>query len=55
MAAPFDRLTEALADRYTLERELGSGGKLKLPPGRTQPRINVVLNWFEELRAKVPP
>jgi eukaryotic-like serine/threonine-protein kinase len=27
---------------------------LKLPPGRERPRVNVVLNWFEELRAKVP-
>ena len=26
MAAPFDRLKAALADRYTLERELGAGG-----------------------------
>src|SRR5207237_8465072 len=26
MAEPFDRLKEALADRYTLERELGAGG-----------------------------
>ena len=33
------RLKEALADRYTLERQL---------------RIHVVLNWFNELRAKVP-
>lgn len=27
---------------------------LKRPPERTRPRINVVLNWFEELRAKAP-
>jgi eukaryotic-like serine/threonine-protein kinase len=27
---------------------------LKLPPERERPRINVVLNWFDELRAKVP-
>ncbi|MEO8452514.1 MAG: hypothetical protein ABI647_22165 [Gemmatimonadota bacterium] len=27
---------------------------LKRPPERSRPRINVVLNWFEELRAKVP-
>ena len=27
---------------------------LKLPPERTRPRINVVLNWFDELRAKAP-
>jgi len=26
MADPFDRLKEALADRYTIERELGAGG-----------------------------
>src|SRR6266567_3998063 len=26
MAEPFDRLKEAMADRYTLERELGAGG-----------------------------
>ncbi|PYP67018.1 MAG: hypothetical protein DMD36_16165, partial [Gemmatimonadetes bacterium] len=26
MAEPFDRLKDALADRYTLERELGAGG-----------------------------
>jgi eukaryotic-like serine/threonine-protein kinase len=26
----------------------------KLPAQRTQPQITVVLNWFEELRAKVP-
>ena len=25
---------------------------LKVPPERTRPRINVVLNWFDELRAK---
>jgi hypothetical protein len=27
---------------------------LKLPPQRERPRVNVVLNWFDELRAKVP-
>ena len=27
---------------------------LKRPPALTRPRINVVLNWFEELRAKAP-
>jgi len=27
---------------------------LKRPPQRIRPRINVVLNWFDELRAKVP-
>ena len=27
---------------------------LKLPPQRIRPRIHVVLNWFNELRAKVP-
>ncbi len=27
---------------------------IKLPPERTRPRINVVLHWFDELRAKVP-
>jgi len=27
---------------------------LKLPLERVRPRINVVLNWFDELRAKVP-
>ena len=27
---------------------------LKLPPERRRPRIQVVLNWFDELRAKVP-
>jgi serine/threonine-protein kinase len=26
MADPFDHLKEAMADRYTLERELGAGG-----------------------------
>ena len=26
----------------------------KLPPDRPRPRITVVLNWFDELRAKVP-
>ena len=26
----------------------------KLPAGLPRPRINVVLNWFDELRAKVP-
>jgi len=26
MADPFHRLQEAMADRYTLERELGAGG-----------------------------
>jgi hypothetical protein len=27
---------------------------LKLPPERTRPRINVVLKWFDELRANAP-
>jgi len=27
---------------------------IKLPPEQTRPRINVVLNWFDELRTKVP-
>lgn len=27
---------------------------LKLLPARERPRVNGVLNWFEELRAKVP-
>jgi hypothetical protein len=27
---------------------------LKLPPEQTRPQVNVVLNWFDELRAKVP-
>ena len=27
---------------------------LKLPPERQRPRIQVVLNWFDELRVKVP-
>jgi hypothetical protein len=27
---------------------------LKRSAGETRPRINVVLNWFDELRAKVP-
>jgi hypothetical protein len=26
----------------------------RLQPGRPTPRIVVVLNWFDELRAKVP-
>ena len=26
----------------------------KLPADRPRPRINVVLNWFDELRGKVP-
>jgi hypothetical protein len=27
---------------------------IKLPSEQTRPRINVVMNWFDELRAKVP-
>jgi len=27
---------------------------IKLPPEQTRPRINVVMNWFDELRTKVP-
>ncbi|HEY7635423.1 MAG TPA: protein kinase [Gemmatimonadales bacterium] len=27
---------------------------MKLPPMQTRPRVAVVLNWFDELRAKVP-
>jgi hypothetical protein len=27
---------------------------LKRPPATSRPRINIVLNWFDELRAKVP-
>lgn len=27
---------------------------LKLPPERERPRVNVVVNWFDELKAKVP-
>lgn len=27
---------------------------LRLPPVEASPRIKVVLNWFDELRAKVP-
>ncbi len=27
---------------------------LKLPTERARPRVNVVLNWFDELRAKAP-
>jgi hypothetical protein len=38
---PVDRLKDVLADRYTIERKIGSGGI-------------VVLNWFEELLAKFP-
>ncbi len=26
---------------------------IKMPPERARPRIDVVLNWFEELRTKV--
>lgn len=66
----FDRLKQALADRYLLDRELGAGGMAtvflavsrdgerflmtRLPVERPRPRIAVVLNWFDELRAKVP-
>ncbi len=27
---------------------------LKLPPERIRPRIHVVVNWFDVLRAKFP-
>jgi len=27
---------------------------IRLPPERSRPRIHVVLNWFDELRAKAP-
>jgi hypothetical protein len=27
---------------------------LKRPPERDRPGVNVVVNWFDELRAKVP-
>jgi hypothetical protein len=27
---------------------------MKLPPMKNQPRVEVVLNWFDELRAKTP-
>ena len=40
------RLSTALADRYRIERHLGYD-----PPQRRNPIV--VLNWFEELRAKV--
>ena len=77
----FDRLKAALADRYTIERKLGSGGMADvylthdIPHNRKvaikvmHPELaqlvgverflreietTVVLNWFDELRARVP-
>ena len=53
---PSDRLKVSLADRYTIERKIGAGGRadVYLSGERFQPRIVVVLNWFDELRARVP-
>jgi hypothetical protein len=61
MRESFDHLLSAMADRYVVERELGGGmadGErfliVKLPERRPQPRVVVVVNWFDGLRAKVP-
>ena len=51
MSDAVTRLNTALEGRYAIERELGnedSGNEVFTP------RITVVLNWFEELRARVP-
>jgi Tol biopolymer transport system component len=39
---------------YDVSRDGGRFLMAKLPPMKSQPRIAVVLNWFDELRAKVP-
>jgi hypothetical protein len=39
---------------YDVSRDGGRFLLLKLPPQPSRPRIQVVLNWFDELRAKVP-
>jgi eukaryotic-like serine/threonine-protein kinase len=51
----FARLTEALADRYTLDRELGEGGMatVYLAEDLRHRRKVYVENWLAELKAKV--
>ena len=41
-----ERLNAALEGRYEIDRELGEGGMAT--------ELHVILNWFEELRERVP-
>jgi eukaryotic-like serine/threonine-protein kinase len=45
---------ESLGNRLARETQLERFLMLKRPPERIRPRINVVLNRFDELRAKAP-
>ena len=54
MATPLHRLS-TLADRSILERELGEAWpRFTWRTTRERPQVNVVVNWFDELRTKVP-
>lgn len=56
MATPLHRLSTTPAHRYILERELGAGGRTTVywRTTRERPQVNVVVNWVDELRTKVP-
>lgn len=54
MTDTFEELREALADRYDVSRDGERFLKIKLPPEQIRLHINVVLNWFDELRTRVP-
>ena len=60
MAEPFDRLKAALADRYSIERELGSGGMATVylaEDCKRDPKLAAKLTRSEPLRSSVarPP
>ena len=57
----FDPYEAALSNRYVLERELGGVGLLhgkrflltKLRAKRPDPKLTVVLNYFDELQSRM--
>jgi hypothetical protein len=53
-SSAFSRSRPPAARSYDVSRDGERFLLLKLPSERSRPRINVVLNWFDELRAKVP-
>ena len=54
MSALLDSWRPAIAERDVMEGELGASAMVRLPAKRPRPQITVILNWFDELRAKVP-
>ena len=51
MSDPVTRLNAALEGRYRIESELGEGDEAGTGPPAMQ--IEVVVNWFEELRQRM--